>query len=133
MTLLPSKRKENVRNWPGRAFSRRPSVTTKRKVFASEVCCATLANLKTSGPLDGEVAETARTGAFTVPAGVFDPAPARGPLEGRRTTRVSMLKNTNATKPIVRTSYRLGGAGRSAIDAAVGVTMLRPEDEAAVT
>src|SRR5580704_17665908 len=79
MTLLPSKRKENVRNWPGRAFSRRPSVTTKRKVFASEVCCATLANLKTSGPLDGEVAETAPTGAFTVPAGVFDSAPARGP------------------------------------------------------
>jgi len=126
MTFFPSKRKENVRNWPGRALTRRPSVTTKRKVFAFEVCCVTLASLRISGSRGDEIA----AGRAPACAGT---APARGALEGRRTMRVSMLKNTNATKPIVRASYRLGGAGRSATAAAVGVTMLRPEDEAAVT
>ena len=48
MTFFPSKRKENLRNWPGRAFSRRPSVTTKRKVLALKVCCMTLASLRIS-------------------------------------------------------------------------------------
>jgi hypothetical protein len=86
----------------------------------------TLASLRTSGSRGDEVA------AGRAPACAAT-APARGALEGRRTTTVSMLKNTNATKPIVRASYRLGGAGRSAAAAAVGVTMLRPEDEAAVT
>jgi hypothetical protein len=70
----------------------------KRSVFASETCCVTLASLRISGPPDDEIA------AATALAG----ACARGAFEGRRTTRVTMLKNTNAMKPIIRASYRPG-------------------------
>src|SRR6266496_5249493 len=113
MTFFPSKRKENVRNWPGRAFSFRPSGTMKHKVFASEACGVMLANLRISGRPDNEVAaRTGLTGAFAVPAGLSDLALAIGSLEGRRTTRVSMLKNTNAMKPI-RAACRLGGDRKS--------------------
>lgn len=84
----------------------------KRKVFASEACGVMLANLRISGPPDNEVAAgTPLTGACTVPAGVSDLALKKGALEGCRTTRVSMLKDTNAMKPIIRASFRLGGAG----------------------
>jgi hypothetical protein len=83
-----------------------------RKVFASEACCVMLANLSTHGPLDEEAAAgTATTDACAAPAGLSDPALATGDLAGRRTTRVTILKHTNAMNPIIPVSYRVRSAG----------------------
>jgi hypothetical protein len=83
-----------------------------RKVFASEACCVMLANLRTHGPPDGEAAAgTAATDACAVPKGLSDLALATVVLAGRRTTRVTMLKHTNAMNPIIPAPYRLRGAG----------------------
>src|SRR5579884_1790771 len=126
MTFFPSKRKENVRNCPGRAFRYLLSGTMKRKVFASEACCVMLASFRINGPQGDEVAvATALTDACTFPAPVSDSVPAREALEARRTKRVTMLKNTNAMKPIIRTSYRLDGAGCAGAAEALCETMLR--------
>src|ERR1700678_3394483 len=112
MIFFPSKRNEKVRNWPGRAFNFRPSGTMKRSVFVSEVCGVMLANRRIKAPPGDAVgAGGSPAGACAAAAGVADRAPARGALEGRRTARVSALKSTNPMKPIVRASYRLGGAG----------------------
>src|SRR6266545_6306215 len=114
MTFFPSKGKENVRNWPGRALSFRSLETMKRRVFASEACCVMLANLSTSGPPDGEAeAATGLTGACAIPAGMPDLALARGVFAGRLTIRVTVLRHTNAMNPIILASYRLRGAGWS--------------------
>jgi hypothetical protein len=84
----------------------------KRNVFASEACCVMLANLRISGPPDDKAAKgTAPADACAVPAGLSDLALAREAVAGRRTTRVSMLKHTNAMNPIILVSYRLPGAG----------------------
>src|SRR5580698_10088263 len=119
MAFFPSKRKEKVKNWPGRALRIRPSGTMKRSVLAFEACGVMLANLRIRTP-PGDAVGAARTpaGACDVGAGMACLSPERRAFDGRRIARVSALKSTNPMKPIVRALYRLSEAGRLGATAA---------------